>query len=85
MTLPILVQGKAMRYPLLIVLSILSAGVTGAHAQGAPPSSAPPRRAGALDTTKQQHPEWFREEYKYRQCPSEVEFPNGRQAYLGAR
>ena len=68
-----------------IILSILAAGVMAANAQESPPPSAPPRSTGALDTAEQQHPEWFREKYKYRPCPAEVEFAGGRHACLDAR
>jgi hypothetical protein len=67
-----------------IILSILGAGVMVANAQESPqpPAHQP---AATQESTEQQHPEWFRETYKYRPCPADVVFQNGRHACLDGR
>jgi hypothetical protein len=71
----------------LFVLLVLSTGIAGASAQEPPTASTqqPSPPGAALDVTEQQHPEWFRETYKYRPCPADVVFQDGRHACLGTR
>jgi hypothetical protein len=36
-----------------------------------------------LESVEKQHPDWFKEQYRYKPCPAEVKFANGRNGCLG--
>lgn len=72
----------AMRFSIIAAASLPTlALIQGAIAQTPnKQSSSPPPSPGYIED---QHPEWFKENYKYRPCPAAVVFPNGRHACLG--
>jgi hypothetical protein len=63
-------------------LAFLSLMTVGASAQ-TPDRQQPAASIPSQTNVEQQHPEWFTERYRYKPCPAEVEFPDGRQACLG--
>jgi hypothetical protein len=72
----------AMRRAVIVAASLLTLVPIRAAIAQTPDkqSSSPPPSPGYVED---QHPEWFKENYKYRPCPADVMFPNGRRACLG--
>jgi hypothetical protein len=56
--------------------------VTGAFAQQ-PTNQGPLSNGDTLGDVVKQHPNWFREPSKYKPCPADVEFADGRIGCLG--
>ena len=78
-----------MRFPIVaVLLASALAFASGAYAQTAPQSSAPPAAPSGgtgtgLEIERRAHPSWFTEPNTYKPCPSSVVFPDGRSACLG--